>query len=93
MGEARSMHKGKITGEAISKAEMHGVNKTCENPLDGLAGAKFPMATGDPVLKALPAPDSVEGIVRVGNTDTYLDAPAKPRAPGTTRWERDKEKG
>jgi hypothetical protein len=92
--EGRALYKVMFDGGLISKADMDGINKTCDNALDGIAGAKFPSGTGtDPALKALPAPDSVEGIVRVGNTDTYQYNPATPRAPMTAMLERYREKG
>ena len=43
--------------------------------------AKFPDADAggaDPVIKALPAPDSVIDLVRVGDTDTYAYDPSRP---------------
>ncbi len=94
--EARALHKVMRDGGLISAADFAAISKTLDNALASTASAKFPVSASSPgesTVKALPAPDSVIDLVRVGDTNTYVYDPAKPRTAVNALLERYQEKG
>lgn len=92
--EARALHQVMKDGSLISAAELAEINKVCDNAIADVAGVTFVDASpADPVIKALPAPDSAQGVVRVGETETYVYNPAAPPAARESMLARYREKG
>lgn len=94
--EARAIAKVLHDANVIQAADMAGINQMMDAMVAVANGAKFPLARpGAPATGplALPAPDSVPGIIRVGDTDVYVYDPAKPRAPVDELLGRYRERG
>jgi hypothetical protein len=79
--EARAVAKVLKDGGVISAQELAAIERTADGAVAGATNARFPMPADplDPIIRALPAPDSVIELTRVGDTNTYVYDPAKPR--------------
>lgn len=78
--ETKAIAKVLKEGGAINAAELAAIEKMAGGAMANATGATFPLAsTGavEPTIKALPAPDSVIELTRVGDTDTYYYDPSK----------------
>ncbi|HEY0502514.1 MAG TPA: DUF4157 domain-containing protein [Lysobacter sp.] len=89
---------GKILKDAnvISAAELKMLDEVADLLITNAKSWTFPTSTsgtGEAVVKALPAPDSVIDLTRVGDTETYAYDPAKPSTNVDAMLERYKEKG
>jgi hypothetical protein len=92
--EARALFRVLKDGALISATELAEVNKMCDTAIANVAGVRFANAVvADPVIRSLPAPDSVQGVMRVDESDTYVYNPAKPRAALDTMLARYRDKG
>ncbi len=94
--EVRAISKILKDANVISAAELTMLDEVANLLVANAKSWTFPTSaagTGEVTVKALPAPDSVIELTRVGDTDTYAYDPAKPSANVNTMLERYKEKG
>jgi hypothetical protein len=79
--ETRAVGRTLKDANLMSAKEFAGVERMADDAVALAKDAKFPDAGAggaDPVIKALPAPDSVIDLVRVGDSDTYVYDPSRP---------------
>ncbi|GAA4316909.1 hypothetical protein GCM10023149_14210 [Mucilaginibacter gynuensis] len=93
--EARLVGEVLKDGGVISAAEMKSINAVAESAKLDAQNATFPIngPSGGKTVLALPAPDSVIELTRVGDTDTYVYDPNKPHTGVDNMLARYKEKG
>lgn len=95
--EARAVAQVLKDGGVISAADHAAIEKMVASASAEAKAASFPLsatsATADPVLKALPAPESVIELTRVGDSDTYVYDPSKSSSNVDTMLTRYTEKG
>ncbi|MCC7247010.1 MAG: hypothetical protein IT473_00115, partial [Lysobacter sp.] len=82
--EAREVGKVLKDGGVISATDYTAIEKMAASSAAEARAASFPLSAtptaADPVVKALPAPQSVIELTRVGDTNTYVYDPSKPSA-------------
>lgn len=92
--EVRALAQILRDGGVISAADMAAVNKMADGAAaDAKAAVFVPPPTADPVVRALPAPETAEGLVRVGESNTYSFDPSRSRAGMDAMLMRYKERG
>ncbi|MBP6749821.1 MAG: DUF4157 domain-containing protein, partial [Xanthomonadaceae bacterium] len=95
--EAREVGKVLKDGGVISATDFAAIEKMAASSAAEAKAASFPLTAtptaADPVVKALPAPQSVIELTRVGDTNTYVYDPSKPSANIDAMLTRYTEKG
>lgn len=92
--EAREIAKIIRNSGLMTDQEFSSVNQAADNAVAGAHEAVFPgSGAGNAAILALPAPESVLELTRVGDTDTYAYDPSKSSASREALLTRYKDKG
>jgi hypothetical protein len=94
--EARAVGQVLRQAGVILEADMSAIARMADSAVKEANDASFPLSAtggGDPIVLALPPPDSVIELTQVGDSNTYVYDPSKSRGAIDTMLARYKEKG
>jgi hypothetical protein len=92
--ETRAVAQALHDANVITQQDLDAVNRAADDAVADAANAKFPLVgVLDPVVLALPAPESVGELTQFGSSNTYTYDPAKPRTAIDALLARYRERG